>query len=271
VIDRINWPFQDTIVSAAQDNYLFWFVPLDSSPVPNAALVYNTTTSKWESVDEWHVIWEDGNGVTQYFCVNNVIQAHIADIRRLFAVQNVPPMVWRLYEGTQDQVPGPNIPISGPTVVPPIFSPIADQIETRDYGFVDQAGPNSYRRFERGSVGFEPMEGTLTVVTAMMDNGTTRVMGQDINQPRLRAPIKKIDRSVSLKVESPSGCNVIATSVESREIKRNSMLVSLPVERGILWFEGTYADPNTIAGGIPPAIVNDLYLNEITGDVWVLQ
>lgn len=270
VIDRINWMYQDTIVSAAQDNYVFFAVPLDTSEVANAILVYNTTTSKWESVDELNIQWQDSLGHVNQFHIDNIVAAHVADTRRLFAIQNTPPMIFRLYEGTMDQVPGP-IGSNGANIVDPqIWNPVADELETRDYGFVDQAGPNSYRRFERGTASFEPSAGTLTLITAMMDNGSMRVLGQDVNQPRLRAPIKRIDRSMSLNIQSPSGCNIIATSVESREIHRNAMVVGQPTARGILWFEGD-VDPTTIPGGIPPAEINDLYLNEITGDVWVLQ
>jgi hypothetical protein len=271
VIDRINWPSQDRIVSAAQDNYLFFAVPLDGSTVNNAILVYNTTTAKWESVDEFPIT-SNVTGAPAHF--ENIIAAHIADVRRLIGVQTQPPMLWLMYEGNQDQIGWDNPQFSNgfPTGNwgNPTYQPITDEMETRDYGLVDQAGPNSYRRFERGSVGFDAPAGTNVKITAKMANGITRDFPAVLGKTRIRFPIKKIDRTMSLDItcnsSSSEDCNVVATSVESREIYRNAKTTP---QRVNWWFRGI-GDPNLIAGGIPPALPDDLYLDMATGDVWEL-
>lgn len=51
IIDRINWESAGGIVAAAHDNRVFFAVPLDSSPINNAILVFSTLTQAWAGLD----------------------------------------------------------------------------------------------------------------------------------------------------------------------------------------------------------------------------
>ena len=49
-IDRINWSSVEGACAGTHDNYLFFAVPLDSSTVNNAVLVYDLETQSWVSI-----------------------------------------------------------------------------------------------------------------------------------------------------------------------------------------------------------------------------
>jgi len=51
LVRRINWEHADTAVAAFNDNRAFFAVPIDSSTVNNAVLVYDTATQAWAGVD----------------------------------------------------------------------------------------------------------------------------------------------------------------------------------------------------------------------------
>jgi hypothetical protein len=51
IIDRINWEWADDVVSAAWGNRVYFAVPLDSSRVNNAVLVFDTKARRWAGID----------------------------------------------------------------------------------------------------------------------------------------------------------------------------------------------------------------------------
>jgi hypothetical protein len=56
IIDRINWESSGGIVAAAHDNRVFFAVPLDSSAINNAILVFSTLTQAWAGYDAGAVV-----------------------------------------------------------------------------------------------------------------------------------------------------------------------------------------------------------------------
>tara|TARA_R110002126_G_scaffold2047_2_gene11967 strand:- start:7093 stop:9006 length:1914 start_codon:yes stop_codon:yes gene_type:complete len=55
-IDRINWSSVEGACAGTHDNYLFFAVPLDSSTVNNAVLVYDLETQSWVSIWDGELI-----------------------------------------------------------------------------------------------------------------------------------------------------------------------------------------------------------------------
>lgn len=51
IIDRINWEAAESVVAAAHENRVYFAVPLDSSSVNNAVLVFSTLTQRWAGYD----------------------------------------------------------------------------------------------------------------------------------------------------------------------------------------------------------------------------
>lgn len=173
VIDRINWPYQNKIVSAAEDNYLFFAVPLDQSTVANVILVLNTTTSKWETIDEFDI---------PNFAIDNILSVHFGGVRRLVAVQNGPPaLIYLLYEGTQDQTLF--------DVHSPRYTHIDDMIETRGYGLKPDSGIAGFRNFRRGSIVIETVNPNVKVTGVAEGVNEEKVLRQSITKDHRKSYI----------------------------------------------------------------------------------
>lgn len=159
-IDRINWAkatanIHSTVAEEiiglisveTEDNYVYWAVPLDGSSVCNALLVYNTTTSQWETIDQFDI---------PNFRIDNLLAVHIGGVRRVVAIQNGPPaIVYLLNEGTVDQTLW--------DVINPAFTDIADMIRTRAYGISPEGGPTGFRNFRRGGVAMETLNPNVKI------------------------------------------------------------------------------------------------------------
>lgn len=79
VIKRINTAYAYRAVGIFHDNRYWLAVPLDSSMVNNALLIYNVLNKKWESVD---VVNLDG------FDINNLIVSGNGSFNKLFAINS---------------------------------------------------------------------------------------------------------------------------------------------------------------------------------------
>lgn len=98
VIRRINSDYAHNATAIFHDNRYWLAVPLDSSMVNNAILVYNVLNGKWESVDTVdNVGWDIANfivagagGVNKLYAVNrfggiHIIDQRVDDVDRIYA------------------------------------------------------------------------------------------------------------------------------------------------------------------------------------------
>lgn len=168
VIDRINWRMQDKICSAAQDNYLFFAVPLDGSNVSNCILVFNTTTGNWETIDVFDI---------PMFAIDKLLAVHVDDVRKVIAIQNGPPaLVYLLYEGESDQ-----------TVFDVVnqnnrYTHIDDLIETRGYGYSTEGGPTGYRNFRRASIVLQTVNPDTKVTAVTEGENEEKILRESITK-----------------------------------------------------------------------------------------
>jgi hypothetical protein len=102
LIQRINSSYAYKAVAVYHDNRYWLAVPLDSSTVNNAILVYNLLNKGWESVDVvtqngWDVsnfIVSSGGGINKLFAVNafggiHIIDERVDDVDRMFLYPGV--------------------------------------------------------------------------------------------------------------------------------------------------------------------------------------
>lgn len=172
VIDRINWQYRDIIIAAADDHYLYFAVPLDGSTVNNAVLVFNLTSGNWETVDSWSAI--------PGFHIDNLLSVHIDDVKRLIAVQNFPPLIYLLYEGTMDQTLF--------DVINPRFAAVSDLLETRAYGILQatnlrgQSSPVSFNAFHRGAIVMETINPNVKITGITEGENEEKVLRPSITK-----------------------------------------------------------------------------------------
>jgi hypothetical protein len=89
IIKRINTLYAENAVGVFHNNRYYLAVPLDSSTVNNALLIYNLLNQKWESVDtvnadDWDIanlISAGAGGVNKLYAVNRLGGIHILEYR----------------------------------------------------------------------------------------------------------------------------------------------------------------------------------------------
>ena len=194
VIERINYNYVSGAVAAYFENRYYLAVPLDSSTVNNAVLVYNFINKAWESVDTY----------TTGFDIKAFHVAKKGNRRRLFAIDQqqgiflMESLDWDEYgSGTGTPIlddPSFKLDSPGATLLSSVFTPyvINGLLTTRAYAF----DSNREKRFSSVQIDTSMPVGADMYVDLVVVNpdSTTRLnsfFAQSTEDYLLRLPARK--------------------------------------------------------------------------------
>lgn len=194
VIERINYNYVSGAVAVYFENRYYLAVPLDSSTVNNAVLVYNFINKAWESVDTY----------TAGFDIKAFHVAKKGNRRRLFAIDQqqgiflMESLEWDEYgNGTGTPIlddPSFKLDSAGATLLSGVFTPyvINGVLTTRAYAF----DSNREKRFSSVQIDTSMPVGADMYVDLVVVNpdSTTRLnsfFAQSTEDYLLRLPARK--------------------------------------------------------------------------------
>jgi hypothetical protein len=159
IIKRINSDYASNAVAVYHDNRYWIAVPLDTSAVNNALLVYNVLNQGWESID---VITEAG------WDIANLISAGSESIKRLYAVNRFGGV--HIIDGREDDI---DLLALGAGVSASAY-PVDSYVTTRQYnmGMTDR---KKFQNFELQveSSSTNASNASISVETENLDSNST--------------------------------------------------------------------------------------------------
>ena len=199
VIQRINFNAVGNAVATYWENRYYLAVPLDSSTVNNAVLVYNFLNKAWESVDTYN----SGQSIKDF------VVAKKGNRRRMFMVDAnqglylLEELQWDEYDNSTGT---PVLPFYIPAELNPLaFEPVQIDAEliTRAYSFQT----NREKRFSSVQVDAEFPAGGAIDVTAITVNPDSNTLlssyGSSTDEDAtLRFPVRKSGYYAQVKFES---------------------------------------------------------------------
>jgi len=196
VILRINKTYAYRSVASYWNHRYYLAVPLDSSTVNNAILVYNFTNQAWESVDTYPA----------GFDAFNFVIAKVNNQRQIFAIDTNQGIFMMEINAYDEFGPSTGIPIL-PFYLPSILSPSAFQVNTinavlttRKYTF------QSYmdKRFSQVEIDFLFQSGSAVQTNAIISNPDSSFeiesYGSGTNNDETRRnPIRRFGTGIQLQ------------------------------------------------------------------------
>ena len=205
-IDRINWSSVEGACAGNHDNYLFFAVPLDSSTVNNAVLVYDLETQSWVSIWNGELIspiefFNDGNrlvvlnsdGAFREWFTSDPWDSNtpIEDVSRydssrfyqvgsiVSSDQGIIYTAIRENENTALTETDTWIVVSDPENM----NKISSKINTRFYKHNDEASP---KRYSRTQIIMRSQNPEVSVEIKDREQGTTKSLFSNVTRNRLK-------------------------------------------------------------------------------------
>lgn len=161
VIQRINSAYAYKAVGIFHDNRYWLALPLDSSTVNNAIVIYNCLNKKWESVD---ILNLDG------FDINNLIVSGNGGVNKLFAINSFGGI--HIIDGRQDDV---DRVFTQPGTAAATYA-ISSYATTRQYIF-ESAERKKFRSFEIHAESSDTNASDATIAVEVENPDSTATLG----------------------------------------------------------------------------------------------
>ena len=160
IIKRINWQYAADAVGVVFGAFYYLAVPLDSSTVNNAILVFDTTSNQWQGIDS-----------TEFALAVGDFRVHdFQGAKRLFAMDYVNSRVFVMEEGLSDVIGNTNYPI-------------ATRLDTRGYAVED---PTTLKRFTAVKAALGTWWPTYTITAVAPGINEVQPLALAVAKSRLR-------------------------------------------------------------------------------------